>query len=98
MATAAAAVVAKARREVISHLMQNNAVSASSAVRWIPDRRLQRRVLERLVRRGVIVETADDTYYLDVPEYDRWRRSVRLWVTGAVGTVLAIGAAAALLA
>lgn len=98
MATAAAAVVAKARREVISHLMQNNAVSASSAVRWIPDRRLKGRVLQRFVRRGVIVETADDTYYLDLPAYDRWRRSVRRRAAVAIGSVIAIGTAMALLA
>ena len=28
-------------------------------------------------RRSVIVETAPDRYYLDVPEYDRWRRGLR---------------------
>jgi hypothetical protein len=95
MATAAVAV---ARRKVLSHLMQNNAVRADTAVRWIPDRRLQRRMLARMVRRRVIVETADDTYYLDLPEYDRWRRSVRRRAAIAIGSVIAIGAAAALLA
>jgi len=76
MATAAA-VVAKARNDVISHFMQANAVSRDSASQWIPDRPLQRRMLDRFLDRGVIVETGKDTYYLDVPEYDRWRRSMR---------------------
>jgi hypothetical protein len=75
MATAAAAAVARARRRVISHFMQHNAVSAASAVRWVPDRRLQRRVLASCVRRGILVETARDTYFLDVPAYDRWHRA-----------------------
>ncbi len=77
MATAAAAVVAKARRDVISHFMQANAVSRDSASKWIPDRPLQQRMLDRFLDRGVIVETGKDTYYLDLPEYDRWRRSMR---------------------
>ena len=98
MATAAAAAVARARREVTSHLMQANAVSAGTAVRYVPERRLQRRVLERFVSRGVVVETTPDTYYLDLPAYDDWRRSLRrraaILLTGAV----AIGALVSLLA
>lgn len=98
MATAAAAIVAKARREVVSHLMQNNAVSEGSAVRWVPDRRIQRRMLDRLVRRGVIVRTADDSYYLDVPAYDDWKTSLRRRAAIAVGGVAVIGAILAALA
>ena len=97
MATAAAA-VAVAMRKVTSHLMSNNAVSADSAVHFVPDRRLQRRVLARLVNRGVIVESRPDTYYLDVPAYDEWRRSRRRRVAFAMGGVAAIAAIAALLA
>jgi hypothetical protein len=97
MATAAAAVGAAIRR-VTSHLMSNNAVSADSAVYYVPDRRLRRRVLARLVRRGVIVETAPDTYYLDVPAYDEWRRTRRRRIAFAMGGVAAIAAIAALLA
>ena len=92
MATAAVAV---AIRRVISHFMSNNAVSSGQAVYFVPDRRLQRRLLARLVRRGVIVETAPDTYYLDIPAYDRWRRGLRrrvaLLVGGATLIALAVG-------
>jgi hypothetical protein len=77
MAAAAGAVVAKARRDVISHFMQSNAIDPPSASRWVPDRLIQRRALARMVDRGVIVETADDTYFLDLPAYDEWQRSVR---------------------
>jgi hypothetical protein len=94
MATAAAAVVAKARRDVVSHFMQANAVSADI---WIPDRPLQQRALARFIHRGVIVETGKDTYYLDVPEYDRWSRSRRRRLAFAVLAVSLIGAAVATL-
>ena len=96
MATAAAAVAA-AMRKVTSHLMSNNAVSADSAVYFIPDRRLQRRMLARLVRRGVIVETEPDRYYLDVPAYDRWRRNLRRRIALIFGGAVLAGIGAALL-
>lgn len=98
MATAAAAVVAKARRDVISHFMQLNSVRADSAVRWTPDRDVQRRVLARLLRQGVLVETAENTYYVDMPAYDRWRRSSRRRVAMLLAGAAAIGAALAALA
>ena len=98
MATAAAAAVARARREVTSHLMQASAVSAGSAVRYVPDRRLQRRVLARFVSRGVVVETTPDTYYLDLPAYDDWRRSMRRRAAVLLTGVGVIGALVAALA
>ena len=97
MATAAAAVGA-AMRKVTSHLMSNNAVSSETAVYFVPERRLQRRVLGRLIRRGVVVETAPDTYYLDVPAYDEWRRGLRRRIALIFGGALLAGLGAALLA
>ena len=87
MATAAVAV---AIRSVISHLMSNDAVRSESAVHYVPERHLQRKLLARLVRRGVIVETGPDRYYLDMPAYDRWRRRLRrrmALLMGGVGLV-----------
>ena len=98
MATAAAAVVAKARRDVISHFMERNAVAPESAVQWVPDRHIQRRMMDRLARRGVLVETADDKYYLDVPAYDSWRRSLRRRAAMTVAGVAIVGAVLAALA
>jgi len=97
MATAAAAVGAAIRR-VTSHLMAANAVSPESAITFVPDRRLQRRVIPRLLRRGVIVETRPDTYYLDVPAYEAWRGRMRRRAAIGIGTVVVAGALAALLA
>ena len=91
MATAAVAV---ALRRVTSHLMSNNAVSPERAVYFSPDRPIQQRMLARLVRRGVVVETAPDRYYLDVPAYDRWRRGLRrrlALVMGGVGIAVLVG-------
>jgi hypothetical protein len=78
--------------------MSNNAVSAQSAIYYVPDRRIRRRVLERLVRRGVIVQAEPDTYYLDVPVYEEWRRSRRKRVAIAMGGVAAIAAISAIAA
>lgn len=95
MATAAVAV---AIRRVISHLMSNNAVSPESAVTFVPDRHLQRRLLARLVRRGVIVETGPDRYYLDVPAYDEWRTRMRRRAAFLIGGVAIAAAVAGILA
>jgi len=76
MASGAAA-VARARRRVISHFMQNNAVSPDTAILVVPDRPLEERALQRLVGYGVLVETTKHTYYLDVRAYDRWRNERR---------------------
>lgn len=95
MATAAVAV---AIRRVTSHFMSNNAVSGESAVYFAPDRPLQRRILARLIRRGVIVETEPNTYYIDIPAYDRWRRMMRRRAALLVGGVAAAGFVSALFA
>jgi len=54
MATTAAAVMAKARRDVVSHFMAANAVSAESAVAYEPGRRIRQRQFERLCDAGAI--------------------------------------------
>ena len=93
----ASAAVAVALRRIVSHLMANNAVSPGAAVHYIPDRPLQRRMLARLIRRGVVVETGPDRYFLDVPAYDHWRRGLRRRIAMIFGGVLLAGIGAALL-
>lgn len=92
----ASAAVAVALRKVTSHLMAANAVSPETAIHFTPDRPIQRRMLRRLVRRDVIVETGPDRYYLDVPAYDRWRRSLRRRIALIFGGALLAGIGAAL--
>ena len=98
MATAAAAVIAKARRDVVSHFMSANAVSAESAVAYEPGRRIRQRQFERLCDAEVIRATGDGRYWIDAPRYDEWSRSRRKRVGLAIGAVAIIGALVATIA
>ena len=102
MATTAAAVMAKARRDVVSHFMAANAVSAESAVAYQPGRRSRQRQFERQFERmcdaGVIRGAGEGRYWIDAPRYDEWSRSRRKRVGIAVGAVAAIGALLAFVA
>lgn len=62
MATTAAAVMAKARRDVLSHFMRANAVSPEDAIPYEPERRIRRRQLEQLREAEVIRTAAGDRY------------------------------------
>lgn len=97
-AAAAGAIVARARRNIISHFMSRDAVSADKAVAFTPRRFVERRALERFLRAGVIVAHRGGRYHLNVPRYDEHRRTLR----GRVGLGLALvamagGAASAIL-
>lgn len=70
MATAAAAAVARARREIQHHFFSNDAVRPDRAVDFDPPTRLQRRQFERMQDRGIIHATGDGRYWLDVVAYD----------------------------
>jgi hypothetical protein len=70
MATAAAAAVARARREVQHHFFSNDAVRPDRAVEFDPPTGLQRRQFERMRNRGIIHETSQGRYWLDVVAYD----------------------------
>lgn len=98
MATAAAAIVARARRDVISHFMARNAVGPDSAVSFEPHSPIQRRMFERFKRRGVLVEARPNAWYLDVPTYDSDTRGRRKRALAAVALSVAAGAVVALLA
>jgi hypothetical protein len=98
MATAAAAVVAAARRRIVSHFMSQNAVSPADAVTFDPPRLAQRRQFGRMLDAGVIEETADGRYWLNVPMFDQWQGDRRKRVGVTVGVLAMIGAVAAMLA
>jgi len=90
---AAAAIVARARRNVISHFMSCNAVSAERAVPFTPTRRIERRTLDRYVRAGVIVPTATSGYYIDVPSYDAHIKDRRRNVGFGLAALALVGGA-----
>ncbi len=92
MATTAAAVMAKARRDVVSHFMAANAVSAESAVTYDPGRRIRQRQFERLCDAGVLRAVGDGRYWIDAPRYDQWSRSRRRRVILTIAALLVIAA------
>ncbi len=94
MATAAAAMIAKARRDIQHEFFSQDAVQADRAIAFDPSRHIQRRVFERWQRSGVIREEQPGRYWLDVAAYDldlrRRHNRVRIGLLIMVG-VLAVG-------
>ncbi len=84
----AAAVVARARRLVLGYFFAHNAVTPENAQPFESDRRLQRRQFERLRARGVIREAKPGTYYVDVPVWHAWQKSLHLRILVVLITVL----------
>ena len=70
MATAAAAAVAHARREIQHHFFSHDAVRPDRAVAFEPDRMIEQRQFERMRSRGIIREASPGLYWLDVVAYD----------------------------
>ncbi|MEO8141403.1 MAG: hypothetical protein ABI617_01960 [Sphingomicrobium sp.] len=70
MATGAAALMAKARRDIQHEFFSRDAVRADRAIEFDPSRHFQRRVFERWQRSGVIHEGRPGRYWLDVAAYD----------------------------
>lgn len=97
MATAAAAIIAKARRRILDHLMGANAVSADAAVSFEPGTAVQARQLQRMLNAGVVRETGSGKYWVDIPVYRDWadarrRRILVLMIIVIIGA--AVGALA----
>jgi hypothetical protein len=100
MATAVAAAVAKARRDIQHHFFSHDAVRPDRAVAFEANRRIEERQFERMRSRGIIREAKPGLYWLDVVAYDidlrqrftrvRWLLSVMV-----VGLAVALGFATA---
>ena len=95
MATAAAALVARARREIQHHFFSADAVRPDRAVSFEPGSGIERRQFERMRSRGIIQETGDGHYWLDVVAYDvdlrrrhRILKNVLFFVIAALVVVL----------
>ncbi len=97
MATTAATIIAKRRRDIVSHFLSANAVSAESAAVYEPERAVDRRQLAILIRKGIVVEAGDGRYYVDVPVFDHWNRSIRRKVGLALLALVAVAGGAAAL-
>lgn len=70
MATAAAALIARARRNIQHHFFSEDAVRADRAVSFEADSLIERRQFERMRRRNIIREAKPGQYWLDVVAYD----------------------------
>ena len=66
----AAAIIAKARRDIQHEFFSQDAVRADRAIAFDPSRHVQRRVFERWRSAGVIREEGHGRYWLDVTTYD----------------------------
>jgi hypothetical protein len=90
MATAAAALVARARREIQHHFFGHDAVRPDRAVPFDPGNGIERRQFERMVGRGIIHRTDAGTYWLDVVAYDVDLRARHRRVKTALLVVIAV--------
>lgn len=79
MATAAAAMAARARREVENLFFDNEAFSPERAVEFEPRMPIQQRYLERLIAEGAVHEAEPGRYWLDRPAYEELRRQQFAW-------------------
>ena len=100
MATAVAAAVAKARRDIQHHFFSHDAVRPDRAVAFEANRRIEERQFERMRSRGIIREAKPGLYWLDVVAYDidlrqRFTRVRWLLLVMVVGLAVALGFAAA---
>lgn len=97
MATAAAAIIARARRHIQHEFFRQDAVRADRAIAFDPGRHAERRVFARWRRAGVIQEARPGYYWLDVIAYDvdlrQRHRRVRIALL-AIIVLLLIGGAA----
>jgi hypothetical protein len=96
MATAAAAAVARARREIQHHFFSQDAVRPDRAVAFDASRRIEERQFERMRSRGIIREAKPGLYWLDVVAYDvdlrqRFTRVRWLLLIMVVGLAIALG-------
>ena len=96
MATAAAAVMAKARRDLVSHFLSRNAVSAANAVAYEPRRRIDRRWFARFKDKGVLIEAKPGRWFIDVRALDEdtqsRRRRAGVLIAGSLVLASAIAA------
>jgi hypothetical protein len=70
MATAAAALAARARREIQHHFFAADAVRPDRALAFDPANGFERRQFERMRARNIIREEKPGQYWLDVVGYD----------------------------
>jgi hypothetical protein len=95
-AAAVAASVARARREIAQALRDAGAVSQTSATAYQPTSNLRARVLARMIRGGLVHETASRALWLDEPAFAAHVAKQRRLALFAITVVVVIAAIAVL--
>jgi hypothetical protein len=85
MATAVAAMAAKARREVEKLFFDNDAFSPDRSVEFDPSMPIQRRYLEQLIGEGVVHQLESGRYGFDLPAYKELKRQRFVWSMRILG-------------
>ena len=97
-----AAMVMRARLRIIAQLEEAGATAADRATGFAPQRRLERKALEFLLRRGLVVEPQPGRYFVHSDKAAEWHaamhRRALFGISAAVALVAAAAAAAALIA
>lgn len=70
MASAAAALIARARRQIQHKFFEADAVRPDRAMTFDAGNGIERRMFDRYRRRGIIREASDGRYWMDVVAYD----------------------------
>jgi hypothetical protein len=70
MASAAAALVARARREIQHQFFEADAVRPDRGISFEPSNGFERRIFDRYLRRGIVHQGAGGQYWMDVAAYD----------------------------
>ncbi|MES2327623.1 MAG: hypothetical protein V4499_09875 [Pseudomonadota bacterium] len=70
MASAAAALVARARREIQHRFFEADAVRPDRAISFEPSNGFERRIFDRYLRRGIVRQGMGGQYWMDVAAYD----------------------------
>lgn len=97
---AVAAMVRKARREIVQYLTDAGATAPEHAVPFDPDSlgwprtRIRRRMWRRMRDFGAIREPRPGLFYLDEQQLDAFRWSIRRRVLGIMAAATAVAAAA----
>ena len=79
MATAAAAMAARARREVEKLFFDNDAFSPERSLEFDPRAPIQQRYLDQLIAESVVHEVEPGRYWFDLPAYKEMQRQRLIW-------------------
>jgi hypothetical protein len=88
MASAAAALAARARREIQHQFFAADAVRPDRAIAFTPANGFEERQFARLRNRDIVRENTAGRYWLDLPAYDTWLRERHTRVRGALIAVV----------